>query len=157
MNRLINNPGNNPKKTLGCPTLVSARTQQGSQRGIALLEALVSILLFSMGVLALVGLQSTMIKNSSDSQYRSAASFIAQQWLGVMWADPTNPALYAIPVNGNWSVPKINTPNYDISSLLPNGTRTVSVSGVQATVTINWQQPGKDPHQLTTIAEIVAP
>jgi type IV pilus assembly protein PilV len=130
-------------------TLGSARTQKGNQHGIALLEALISILLFSMGVLALVGLQSTMIKNTSDSQYRSDASFIAQQWLGQMWADPTNLGLYAVPAN--------STPNYDISNLLPNGTRTVAVSGVQVTVTINWKQPGKDPHQLITIADIVSP
>jgi type IV pilus assembly protein PilV len=130
-------------------TLESVRTQKSSQHGIALLEALISILLFSMGVLALVGLQSTMIKNTSDSQYRSDASFIAQQWLGQMWADPTNLGLYSVPAN--------STPNYDISNLLPNGTRTVAVSGVQVTVTINWQQPGKDPHQLITIADIVSP
>ncbi len=115
-----------------------------------MLEALVSILLFSMGVLALVGLQSTMIKNTSDSQYRSQASFIAQQWLGIMWS---NPAAANLPLNA------INSSDsrYNISNLLPNGTRTVTVSGVQVTVTINWQQPGKDAHQLTTVANIVAP
>jgi type IV pilus assembly protein PilV len=137
-----------PTKKPGYPTLESVRTEKGSQHGIALLEALISILLFSMGVLALVGLQSTMIKNTSDSQYRSDASFIAQQWLGQMWADPTNLGLYAVAAS---------TPNYDISGLLPNGTRTVVVSGSQVTVTINWQQPGKDKHQLTTLAEIVSP
>jgi type IV pilus assembly protein PilV len=129
-----------------------ASTQKRSQKGVALLEALVAILLFSMGVLALVGLQATMIKNTSDSQYRSQASFIAQQWLGIMWADPAtgNLPLYAIssgdPQNRD-----------DISNLLPNGTRIVTVAGNQVTVTISWQQPGKDPHQLTTVANIIAP
>jgi type IV pilus assembly protein PilV len=135
-------------RTLEFARAQKARAQQCSQHGIALLEALISILLFSMGVLALVGLQSTMIKNTSDSQYRSDASFIAQQWLGQMWADPTNLGLYAVAAS---------TPNYDISNLLPNGTRTVAVSGIQVTVTINWRQPGKDPHQLITLADIVAP
>jgi type IV pilus assembly protein PilV len=127
-----------------------ARIQKNTQRGVALLEALVSILLFSMGVLALVGLQSTMIKNTSDAQYRSEASFIAQQWLGVMWSnpDPGNLPLYAI---------NASDPRYNISNLLPNGTRTVAVSGIQATVTIAWQQPGKPSHQLITVANIIAP
>lgn len=115
-----------------------------------MLEALVSILLFSMGVLALVGLQSTMIKNTSDSQYRSQASFIAQQWLGVMWS---NPDAANLPLNAINS----SDPRHDIHNLLPNGTRTVAVSGVQVTVTINWQLPGKALHQLTTVAEIVTP
>lgn len=129
-----------------------ARTQISSQRGVALLEALVAILLFSMGVLALVGLQGTMIKNTSDSQYRSEASFIAQQWLGIMWADPAtaNLPLYAISSGDSQQ-------RDDISALLPNGTRIVTVNGNQVTVTISWQQPGKDPHQLTTVANIVAP
>jgi type IV pilus assembly protein PilV len=132
------------------PAIRSARVQKGTQRGVALLEALVSILLFSMGVLALVGLQSTMIKNTSDAQYRSEASFIAQQWLGVMWSnpDPGNLPLYAI---------NSSDPRYNISNLLPSGTRLVTVSGIQATVTIAWQQPGKPAHQLVTVANIVAP
>lgn len=132
------------------PARKSARMQQSTQHGVALLEALVSILLFSMGVLALVGLQSTMIKNTSDAQYRSEASYIAQQWVGVMWSnpDPGNLPLYAI---------NSSDPRYNISNLLPNGTRTVAVSGITATVTINWAQPGKPTHQLVTVANIVAP
>lgn len=126
-----------------------------TQQGMVLLEALVAVLLFSMGVLALVGLQAAMVKNTADSQFRSEASYIAQQWLGLMWAnpDPANLPFYAIPDNTD--------PRYDISALLPNGTRTVAVSGVfapntpvEVTVTINWQQPGKDPHHFTTIANI---
>jgi type IV pilus assembly protein PilV len=133
------------------PARKSARVRHSTQRGVALLEALVSILLFSMGVLALVGLQSTMIKNTSDAQYRSEASYIAQQWVGVMWSnpDPGNLPLYAI---------NSSDPRYNISNLLPNGTRTVAVSGIQATITINWMPPGNTtPHQLITIANIVAP
>lgn len=127
-----------------------AQKQKGTQRGVALLEALVSILLFSMGVLALVGLQSTMIKNTSDSQYRSQASYIAQQWLGIMWADPATADLPLNAINSS-------DPRYNIPDLLPNGTRTVTVSGNQVTVTINWQLPGRAPHQLTTVANIIAP
>src|SRR5665647_338907 len=64
------------------------------QQGVVLLEALVAILIFSMGVLALVGLQAAMVKNTSDSKYRSEASFIAQQRIGMMWADSGNLADY---------------------------------------------------------------
>lgn len=122
---------------------------KSTQQGMVLLEALVAVLLFSMGVLALVGLQAAMVKNTADSQFRSEASYIAQQWLGLMWAnpDPANLPLYAIPDNTD--------PRFDISGLLPNGTRTVTVSGVsEVTVTINWQQPGKEPHHFTTTANI---
>jgi type IV pilus assembly protein PilV len=121
---------------------------QSSQQGVVLLEALVAILLFSMGVLALVGLQGAMMKNTDDAKLRSEASYIAQQRLGMMWADPDNVGLYVEPAT---------TPT-SISNLLPGGTRSVEInttSGVsEVTVTINWQLPGKERHHFTTIANI---
>lgn len=123
-----------------------------SQKGVAMLEALVSVLLFSMGVLALVGLQSAMVKNTSDSQYRAEASYIAQQWVGMMWANPDLLAAYLIPDNTD--------SRYDISTLLPNGTRQVTQpdpvnSPSQYQVTIKWQLPGQAQHTYTSIVYIV--
>ena len=124
------------------------KTPKSSQQGIVLIEALVAVLLFSMGVLALVGLQAAMMKNTEDSKFRFEASYIAQQWLGVMWANPD-------PVNLSLNVITDTDPRHDISTLLPNGTRTVSLSGVsEVTVTIGWRQPGQDAHRFTTVANI---
>lgn len=113
-----------------------------SQQGSVLLESLIAILIFSMGVLAVVGLQAAMIKNTSDAKYRAEASFIAQQRLGTMWADPTNLANYV-------------EANTDISALLPNGTRTVTLPAAgQVRVTVSWQQPGQDAHTFIANARI---
>jgi type IV pilus assembly protein PilV len=61
------------------------------QSGVALLEALISILIFSLGILALVGLQSMMIRTSIDAKYRADAATLANQIVGAMWAaDRTN-------------------------------------------------------------------
>jgi type IV pilus assembly protein PilV len=113
------------------------------QHGVVLLEALIAILLFSMGVLALVGLQGAMIKNTSDANYRAQASFIAQQRIGMIWSDPSNAITY------------LET-NTDISSQLPNGKRTVTnPSPDEYVVTVTWQQPGGKPqHNFTTVATI---
>lgn len=129
----------------------SVRKHKSAQHGIALLEALVAILLFSMGVLALVGLQGAMIKNTSDSKYRADASYIAQQWIGRMWADPTNLSAYLIADSTN--------PNYDISAELPMGGRIVTQPDPtnyphQFMITIKWQQPGQMQHNYTTIVNI---
>ena len=115
-----------------------------AQQGFVLVEAMVAILIFSMGVLAIVGLQAAMIKNTSDAKFRADASFIAQQRIGMMWSDPVNTAAGAYLEN-----------NTDISALLPGGTRTVTqpVAG-QFVVTITWQQPGEGQHSYTTIATI---
>ena len=113
------------------------------QQGVVLVEAMIAILIFSMGVLAVVGLQAAMIKNTADSKYRADASYIAQQRIGLMWSDPDNLALY---VEG--------APGTDISALLPGGTRITAQSGVQFTVTVTWQQPGEPQHNFTTTAII---
>lgn len=130
--------------------MVSLRVKR-AQSGVAMLEALVAILLFSMGVLALVGLQSAMLKNTSDSKFRADASYIAQQWVGMMWANPDVLGAYLIPSNAD--------PRYDISTLLPNGTRTVTQPDPvnfpsQYQITIKWQQPGQMQHSYSTIVNI---
>ncbi len=57
------------------------------QQGSMLLEALISILIFSIGILAIIGLQAASIKMSSDAKYRSDASMLANQHIALMWAD----------------------------------------------------------------------
>jgi len=57
------------------------------QKGILLLEAMIAILLFSVGVLAVVGLQANAIKNVAQSKFRSDGAFLANQLLGQMWSD----------------------------------------------------------------------
>ncbi len=113
-----------------------------AQQGVVLLEALIAILIFSLGVLGLVGLQATMIKSTSEAKFRSEASFIAQQKIGQMWADPL-------------ALPDDLYDVVDISTLLPNGTRLVTqpVAG-QFMVVVTWQQPGEPVHNFTTIASI---
>jgi len=118
----------------------SATTQQG----VVLIEVLVAILVFSVGVLAIVGLQATMIKSTADAKYRADASYIAQSRLGQLWADPANAASYV-------------ESNTDISALLPSGRRTVTqVAPGQFTVVVTWTQPGpnQQTHNFTTSARV---
>jgi type IV pilus assembly protein PilV len=115
---------------------------KSAQQGVILIEVMVAILIFSVGVLALVGLQATMIKNTAESKYRSEASYIAQGRIGQIWADAANAASY------------VETAT-DISSLLPGGTRSVTqVASGQFKVDVNWQAPGETAHNFTTTARI---
>lgn len=105
-----------------------------SQKGAVLLEALIAILIFSLGVLALAGLQAAMIKNTDDAKYRAEATFIAQQKLGEIWVNERglpNLAGYA----------EVDQP----IATMPSGLRTVAIDANRlVTVTINWQLPGAD-------------
>jgi type IV pilus assembly protein PilV len=65
------------------------------QKGSMLLEALIAILIFSMGILALMGMQANAINTVSESKYRSDAGFLANRIIGQIWADRANFASYA--------------------------------------------------------------
>lgn len=115
---------------------------KSAQQGIVILEVMIAILIFSMGVLAIVGLQAAMIKNTADSEFRTDASYIAQQRIGQMWSDPANLTAYIQAASA--------------ISDLPNGTLTTAQAGNQYTVTVTWQQPGQGQvqHSFTTTASI---
>lgn len=118
-----------------------------AQRGVVLLEALIAVLIFSMGILALVGLQGAMVKNTSDAKYRAEATFIAQQKLGEIWANTKDRDAFS-----GYAVV-----NEDISALLPDGKRTVAISPApdcMVTVTVRWQVPGGDMHNHSANARI---
>ena len=111
------------------------------EKGSVILESLIAILIFSMGVLAIVGLQAAAIGHTTDAKYRTDASFIASQSIGTMWGDRANLASYVVT-------------NAAVSSL-PSGKRTVAVLGNQVTVTITWQLPGQSTaHNYVAIAQI---
>jgi type IV pilus assembly protein PilV len=73
-----------------------ARPVQRAGRGIALIEALVGMLIFAFGVLALIGLQASMTRAQSSAHYRADASNLASELFGLIQTDsPANLASYA--------------------------------------------------------------
>ncbi len=57
---------------------MSRRRQQGS----FMIEAMIGIMIFFMGVLAMIGLQASSIAIQSDAQYRNEAGNLVEQILG---------------------------------------------------------------------------
>ena len=78
------------------PALMSKPAYR-QQQGAILLEGLIAILLFSMGILAIVGLQAAAIKTVADSQYRLQASFLANRLVAQMWANTADISSYVVP------------------------------------------------------------
>lgn len=56
------------------------------QSGIMLLEALIAILIFSLGVLGIIGLQASAVSASRDAKYRTDAGLLANELIGQMWS-----------------------------------------------------------------------
>lgn len=144
------------------------------QQGVMLLEALVGVLIFSIGILGMVSMQATAIQNSAAATYRTEASYLANQIIGTMWADRTNLASYSLNNGGTrCATGASDTTNANVFNWLqndvvrlPGNTRTVSgLNGFQqkieigagnlVTVTLCWQGP-KDtgPHNFVATAQI---
>ena len=141
------------------------------QAGSALMEALVALVVFSFGVLGLLGLQATSIKNSGDAKYRSDASYLANQIVAQMWIDRSNIDDYAHyaagPVcafTGSASA-NANVTGWltQISSLLPGASSTniqiqvttPAANTKQVKVTVCWQTPqDAAAHNFVTAAQI---
>ncbi len=58
---------------------------RGTQAGVMLLEALIAILVFSVGILAIVGMQATAIQDQGEAKYRTQAAFLANRVIAQMW------------------------------------------------------------------------
>jgi len=72
------------------------RATSPEQQGFMLLEVLIALLIFSLGVLGLVGLQANATKESGQAQYRAQAIMLADELIGMMWAgDHSNANLTA--------------------------------------------------------------
>ena len=55
------------------------KTYAHSQQGVFLIEALIGILVFSLGVLAMVALGTATVSAQSDAQYRTEAATLANE------------------------------------------------------------------------------
>lgn len=145
------------------------------QAGSVILEALIAILIFSIGILALVGMQAVAISHVADAKYRSTAGFLANQIVGTIWAtravttnavnamvaapDPTFACNPCTAANGNpytqaWAVS-------GVMADLPSASAVIAITNFPAlpaapvasmvTVTIGWLPPsaasGVTPHR----------
>lgn len=119
---------------------VLQRKQKNHQGGGLLIEALIAVLIFSIGILALIGLQGVMLKNTMTNEFRAEAAYIAERHIGEMWANPAN------------AINFVDTAAVAVDQL-PNGLRQVTaVAGAANTfkVTIGWTAPGEVQEATTT-------
>jgi len=127
------------------------------QAGVMLIEALIGILIFSIGILALLGMQGIAMRATIDAKYRSEASFLANEIVGTMWGDADNLANYAdanCDANARCLAWKTR-----VQAMLPGATGTetpkIVIATRQATVTVYWKRPGDSaPSNHQVVAQI---
>ena len=117
-----------------------------TQAGVMLLEALLGLLIFSIGILAMIAMQAMAMRTTVDSKYRSEAGFLGNEIVGLIWSDPANLANYDTTTNSCTGTATCNTWLTKVQATLPNATDAnapvIAVAGRQVTITIFWQPPG---------------
>lgn len=149
---------------------MTTKVTKSVESGFTLLEAMIAIVIFSLGILALIGLQIASIKQSAASKYRADAGFLAEQLIGQMWV--SSRAYTDIKANFETDKPAYNTWLPSVVSTLPGAASnhpTVTVAqvtgggssptvGSKVTIKIFWKAPSEPssdpPHNYTVVTQI---
>lgn len=131
------------------------RAPRRQARGMALIEALVGLLIFSFGVLGLIGLQASMSKAQTGAKFRADASNLSAELLGVMWSDTAaNLGKYASANCADYARCADWSRKLAVQLPAADSTVTVDTGTGEVKVTIEWTQPGEGTHRYTTSAMV---
>lgn len=129
----------------GTRPALPAHAPRAGEGGFSLLEVLISVLLFSVGLLALIGMQAAVVGNTMDAEYRVQASYQANRIIGRMWVDRGNLAEYA---TESGSSANLDAWLDEVAAALPGAdgddapTITVDAGSGQVDIVIRWRRPG---------------
>lgn len=135
-------------------------TPPRDSNGFTLVEVLVAIVIFSLGVLGLVRLQATALKMSTDARQRAEATFLVDQLLARMLiADPATAASFAhkpsgtttcAPTGARSTNPLVTEWLTQVTAAFPRVSvdeQQVIVNGSEVTVRLCWKNgENDDPH-----------
>jgi len=125
-----------------------------------MLEVLIALLIFTIGVLGMVKMQAVSTANSVNSEDRATAALLAEDLISELWAaklaTPATPSDYGpVTTSGSWQ--------WRVNNALRGGAGTLAIAGNTATVTITWNRQlgrnlensvnsGTDPERVATYA-----
>lgn len=121
-----------------------------AQRGFTLIEVLVALLIFSFGVLGMVGIQAQAVQFSVQAGDRARAAMLANEIVAQMWANQSTTV--ASDVLTAWQA---RVTDAKVAGL-PNAAGTVGTADANGVVTVSvtWHPPslatGKPDYQYVT-------
>jgi type IV pilus assembly protein PilV len=136
------------------------QTKWRRQKGDALIEGLLTLVIFSIGIIGLLMLLSAALVESGNARYRSEASLLVSDLVARMWSGDRS--LNAL--RSRFGDQKSN--EYQqwldrVKSTLPAATATGNAPQVtigndrDVTITLGWQSPGETTsHQLVVSTRI---
>lgn len=126
-----------------------------------MIEALVSILIFTTGILGVIGLQASMTRAQGAAKYRADAAVLSGELIGFMWSDSANTVSANL---ANYTSSSGTACTYTpcsqwltkVASSLPKGTAVVATDAAtgRATVTVSWTLSTDGTHSYVTTTSI---
>jgi len=112
---------------------------RNSQAGMTLIEVLVAILIFSFGLIGLIGLQARAVQFSTSAEDTSRAALLANEIATSIATSTVSGAAVSVSASAveAWQVRAADMRNGG----LPNGAAAIAASGNSASITITWTPP----------------
>ncbi|MDM0075142.1 pilus assembly protein PilV [Variovorax sp. J2P1-59] len=117
---------------------------------MALIEVLVAMLIFMLGVLGLIGMQGSLTRSQTESKMRADAAYLASEVIGRMWTDINNLTGYA--GDDSCSAAGCTEWRSKVTQMLPGGGAAIAVDEAtgDVSVTVTWALPNGDTHKYVT-------
>lgn len=121
------------------------RTSRDGQRGATLIETLVALLVLSIGLLGVAGLQMQALRGNHGAHLRSQATMLAHDIADRMRANRTlaltgvyNIAVGDVPTGATLAALDLAAWKESLDDILPEGDGAVVLVGNIATITVQW-------------------
>lgn len=112
-----------------------SRLPRRHSRGISLIEVLVVLVLFSFGLIGMVGLQARAVQTSVGAEDSARAALLANDIASRMWGERSVTLDADVIEDWNDRVADMTQGG------LPNGEGTVDVAAGVATIRVTWRAP----------------
>lgn len=136
------------------------------QRGSFILEALVSIVIFAVGMIALMGMSAQAVNQIGQTKYRNDASYLAEELIGQLWVSASTPSTFdydawtdkvaaTLPEGAAviGDAPVDGDAEYPMQCKDPAGTG--KPTGSRVCIRITWADKQGDEHFYVTTTQIV--
>jgi type IV pilus assembly protein PilV len=131
-------------------------------RGMTLIEALVALVVLSVGLLGVAGMQMTALRNNLGAHLRSQATVLAYDISDRMRANRTvarDTAAYVVgmgAVTGNTTLAELDLQAWKttLTNTLPAGDGSIQRVGNTYRITITWTEQNGGPQTFTTHTQI---
>lgn len=123
-------------------------------RGVGLLDALIALAILSFGLLGMSRLQTSLVRQSSETQARMTAVQFGDELLSTALVDAGNAACYTLPAEGECgsavAAGRVEDWEARVKASLPGSVEATSVlDDDRLTVTITWT--GKESGETRTL------